>query len=1048
MSYKEPLKKHSSEFDFSTAFIVRTPTLPFKPHYEDDETYGYFLHNPLLKEAVYLASTGLYDQLAKSAEKTLNGPVSDRLLISLRKYALRMSSRCTPFGLFATCSTGKWSDHTNPTIASIIKRVTRLDMLYLCELADNLNKKKSIRESIRFYPNTSMYHLADELRFVEYKQIASKRFHTISAIYHSEELAKLLENAQQGIRYQEMVKTMMEFDYTEAEAADFVENCIESRLLYSELEPQITGGDMLQQLLKTLSKIMDEGADVQHEVNYLQAIQEKLQELDQKQPNAISAYREIIALAENLGTFIEEKTFFQVDAFRKNNKGFSLNKAHTLALQQALSALNILIPRRSNERLEAFKKRFIERYGDRKMPLLEVLDTETGLGYLEVATNPESPLLIGIPMGGQRQKPKTVEHDSMDEFLTSLLYNSLGEGTKNIQLDLDELVSEFGQPDEHDLPDSMSCIAYLLNEEQFFLESASGSSAINLMGRFGYADENIRSLIDEIVRKEKELNRAHLLAEIVHLPESRVGNILQHPAYLDYEIPYLARPSLADDKVIPLDDLSISIENARIVLWSERKQKQVIPRLSNAHNYGNNALPVYQFLCDMQNQGLEQGLAFRWPQALRHLSYFPRVSVGKVLVSLATWNFGLRDIQFAINEYTSTGSLKDFSEKWRLPRLISLVEGDNTLLIDLESTSSLATFCQTVKGRNRIVLKEFPFDLGRNYPIADEHGNPYINQLILPLVKRKKEKNDMLQKASASPHAVQRHFLMGSEWLYFKIYAGTQVMERLLTEEIYQLAEELKSDGLIDGWFFIRFIDTGHHLRLRFRLSQRNEFQELVDRFNNYFKTHLEEGLIWKVCLDTYERELERYGSKGIFLAEKFFMLDSDFTVKALKLINEGTLPEETRWLLAMRSTDDILTDFHFTLEDKLHMLAQLNRAFAAEFQADRETYTHINGKYRKYRIQIDKYMEDDGFEDKDYMPLSRLLKQRSISTSSNLALDFEHLIQSEEPGTSRYGFISSIIHMHLNRVFPFDQRAHEMVIYELLHIYYKSKKSRLDRDI
>src|SRR5439155_17414597 len=119
-------------------------------------------------------------------------------------------------------------------------------------------------------------------------------------------------------------------------------------------------------------------------------------------------------------------------------------------------------------------------------------------------------------------------------------------------------------------------------------------------------------LVQEITNTEQEHNPDIVFAEIVHLPESRVGNILLHPSFREYEIPFLARSSVDGHHQIPLQDLFVSIKDNKVLLRSASLNKQVIPRLSSAHNYSRNALPVYQFLCDLQLQGHKAGLGFYW----------------------------------------------------------------------------------------------------------------------------------------------------------------------------------------------------------------------------------------------------------------------------------------------------------------------------------------------------------------------------------------------------------------------------------------------------
>ena len=63
---------------------------------------------------------------------------------------------------------------------------------------------------------------------------------------------------------------------------------------------------------------------------------------------------------------------------------------------------------------------------------------------------------------------------------------------------------------------------------------------------------------------------------------------------------------------------------------------------------------------------------------------------------------------------------------------------------------------------------------------------------------------------------IQRNFSIGSEWLYYKLYTGHKTADFILTEVIKPLTEEFLEKGLIDKWFFIRYADPKHHIRLRF----------------------------------------------------------------------------------------------------------------------------------------------------------------------------------------------------------------------------------------
>ena len=135
-------------------YLLRTPLLPLHFLKQFDEMtlsqLGMRLKtvfaDPLLQEAIYIASPDLYQEL----QKWLQGSIMDekganKLVLSLFRYLLRMSSRCTPYGLFAGCALGMVDGTTRITLAlpANHKKHCRLDMNYVAELAAMIEAKRT-----------------------------------------------------------------------------------------------------------------------------------------------------------------------------------------------------------------------------------------------------------------------------------------------------------------------------------------------------------------------------------------------------------------------------------------------------------------------------------------------------------------------------------------------------------------------------------------------------------------------------------------------------------------------------------------------------------------------------------------------------------------------------------------------------------------------------------------------------------------------------------------------------------------------------------------
>jgi hypothetical protein len=92
------------------------------------------VQQPIVAEALFLASSEFYEQLQKWViGNEVDLKESERFFQTIYKYLSRMSSRCTPFGLFAGCGVGRTGNETLVRLrnASEYERHTRLDMQFL-----------------------------------------------------------------------------------------------------------------------------------------------------------------------------------------------------------------------------------------------------------------------------------------------------------------------------------------------------------------------------------------------------------------------------------------------------------------------------------------------------------------------------------------------------------------------------------------------------------------------------------------------------------------------------------------------------------------------------------------------------------------------------------------------------------------------------------------------------------------------------------------------------------------------------------------------------
>ena len=96
------------------------------------------------------------------------------------------------------------------------------------------------------------------------------------------------------------------------------------------------------------------------------------------------------------------------------------------------------------------------------------------------------------------------------------------------------------------------------------LQHVGGPSGANLLGRFCHGDPDLLAKVAEHLREEEALDPDAIFAEVVHLPEGRLGNVLLRPVLRRGEIPYLGRSGAAEDQQIPVTDLTLRLVGRQV----------------------------------------------------------------------------------------------------------------------------------------------------------------------------------------------------------------------------------------------------------------------------------------------------------------------------------------------------------------------------------------------------------------------------------------------------------------------------------------------------
>lgn len=278
---------------------------------------------------------------------------------------------------------------------------------------------------------------------------------------------------------------------------------------------------------------------------------------------------------------------------------------------------------------------------------------------------------------------------------------------------------------------------------------------------------------------------------------------------------------------------------------------------------------------------------------------------------------------------------------------------------------------------------------------------------------------------------MKREFCIGSEWLYYKIYTGVQTADLLLMEEFAPIIEQLKAQKVIEKWFFIRYNDPDPHLRLRFLVTNPEAIGAIISTFYPVFESLLVNHLVWKIQTDTYKREFERYGEATMVNSESLFGYHSELIVAYLKY--KPIFDVETQLLFGLFTIHRFLEGCQLSIAEKHELMRQLQLNFKKEFNAVAATNKDLDKQYRKREVEITAVLL--GKTDSPFGALTPFLEFKITETAlliSNIKTQLAIPI---------FDFISSHIHMMVNRQFTSRQRQYELLIYDHLYRFYKTQE-------
>lgn len=285
---------------------------------------------------------------------------------------------------------------------------------------------------------------------------------------------------------------------------------------------------------------------------------------------------------------------------------------------------------------------------------------------------------------------------------------------------------------------------------------------------------------------------------------------------------------------------------------------------------------------------------------------------------------------------------------------------------------------------------------------------------------------------------IQRDFIIGDEWLYYKFFCGHNASNKIITEIIKPLSSELISEGLIKEWFFIRYSDPSYHLRFRIKIINVELIGHIIKKLNTYLKNFILNELIWKVEIDTYKRELERYGKNTMLISENIFYLDSNIITHFIENVNEKQIYQKS--LFGLKLVDFYLDAFRLTIQEKVEFTEKVKNYFYKEIGSEKDLKKQLDKIFIEKQNDINKLLSTN-ISRTNKLTKSISLHKKELQRNINKII---FLQKNNELEVDINDIISSYIHMSVNRLFISNNRLHELALYDFLWRNYKKQYFKL----
>lgn len=654
-----------------------------------------FLSDPIIQKSLLIGNPDFLKFLQKN-ELILEKKTE----ITLAKYLIRMCATCTPFGMFAGSTIINFANHTDVRIDDFKNHsiVTRMSFAVFFQIFEKFEKDENVRLKSLFYLNPTIHSFAlnNTIRFLKF--IFCYNTLKIKQNMYELKLDEYLElflKIKEPVKYQELVKILVEKDVEMVSAMEYINSLIETGFLMNNLYPSVEDVNFFKTFCEKIKLMQLEDSA---KVRAIQEIEQCINKL-----NTLSINDNIVDYNNLIRTLIKDsfnfsnKNIFHVD-LKYKMKGNQINREIGRKIISGISRYNHFAKKSTNIVLHNFIETFKRRFGESQVNLNYFFDRDLGIdlffGDATYSDNNESVFKDVVLERSTEENPDLSLPNISNEILQSIIAG------KTIDL---TLVSEEPMLET----DLISCSILfadrnLKNDSPIIVKNIGESGFSNILGRFNYLDSDFFTFHRDLEKLEDSfLKKDNVeVVDLLHFPSVKSSNITVSHRHRNRKISIFSNSDGVGQ--IDINDLVLQVVNDKLVLIDVVGKCEIVPKLSNAHSFlKSDNCQIYTLLALVGLQSYNSR-SLDISIFLKLFGVFPRISYNNVILLPKTWLISL-DVK-----KMSQQELLSYFMKNNLPNVFYLSTGvKNDLLINLNFDICKNVFIDTVKNVQHVLIKEY-----------------------------------------------------------------------------------------------------------------------------------------------------------------------------------------------------------------------------------------------------------------------------------------------------------------------------------------------------